>query len=223
MQIIKKLYRANYTGEEVVTSLTYQNADWQVERQWIPTGLVNDHNNSSALVIGGGHTWQEPNKGFDLKYVARQKSFPKLQTYATNNVYEKFKPDFLVVDDDNADVVVQSGYCESNIVYGHAEVILKYPGKLYLIPQDPSWNAGAVATYLACFDGHKKIFLMGFDGEEGNDAFYERAMLQIFNLYNEVEFVRVSPTANYYMPESWKYCVNLRQITFRNFVIEADL
>lgn len=224
MQQIKQLYRANYTGEEVVTSLTYKNADWTVEKQWIPSGVVDNNNErDAALVVGGGNTWQAPKGGFDLKYVKRPKAASRLKTYATNGVYKKFEPDFLVVDDDAAQEVAQSGYCESHIVYAHAEVILQYPGKLYLIPQDPSWNAGAVATYMACFDGHKKIYLMGFDGEQGNDAFYERAMLQLFNLYNEVEFVRVAPTANYYMPESWKYCVNLRQITFRNFVIEADL
>ena len=77
--------------------------------------------------------------------------------------------------------------------------------------------------YLACFDGHKKIFFMGFDGRQGDDAFYDKTLKLVFDLYNQVDFVRVMPTVDYYMPESWKYVPNLRQITFRDFIIEADL
>ena len=64
---------------------------------------------------------------------------------------------------------------------------------------------------------------MGFDGRQGDDVFYEKTLSIVFDLYSEVDFVRVMPTDTYYMPESWKYKVNLRQITFNNFIIEADL
>ena len=48
-------------------------------------------------------------------------------------------------------------------------------------------------------------------------------MLNVMKTYSDVDFVRVSPTREYYMPDSWKYQLNLRQITFKDFVYEVDL
>ena len=91
------------------------------------------------------------------------------------------------------------------------------------MPQGPAWNSGAIATYLAAFDGHKKVYMMGFDGRQGDDLFYEKTMGKVFDLYPEVDFVRVMPTEHFYTPESWKNYLNLRQIDFRSFVLEADI
>jgi 3'-phosphoadenosine 5'-phosphosulfate sulfotransferase (PAPS reductase)/FAD synthetase len=41
--------------------------------------------------------------------------------------------------------------------------------------------------------------------------------------YPRVEFIRVMPTENWYMHDTWKYQLNLRQITFNDFVREVDL
>lgn len=225
MQTIKKLYRESYTGEEVITKLTYVNNKWEKEVDFIPNSITSSYTTSQALVIGGGSSWKDFN--FDITHVANHKGglfgANRLQTYGTNKTYQFLETDFLVIDKDEAPAIAKTDYPVEHIVYAHAQEIIDYPGKFYLIPQDPSWNAGSVATYMACFDGHTKIFLLGFDGKEGNGAFYEQTMLEVFNLYPEVEFVRVSPTPEYYMPESWKYCVNVRQITLRQFVIEADL
>jgi hypothetical protein len=229
MQTIKQLYRESYKGEDVVTTLTYKNAQWTPEYEWIPNAITNIYTTTQAIVIGGGSraSWRHEYEGFDIEHLARHKGglfgSNKLQTYGTNRLYKEITPDFLVIDNKEVDGIIASGYCNDNIVYAHANPILDHPGKFYLIPQDPSWNAGTIATYLACFDGHTKIFLLGFDGKQGDDAFYEKTMKMVFDLYPEVDFVRVTPTPEYYMPETWKYNINLRQITFREFVIEADI
>jgi hypothetical protein len=224
---IKRLYRENYFGEEVVTKLTYEGGQWQEERDWIMNQVSNTRTSSQAIVIGGGSTWREGQFAFDTEHIKNHKgglfAANKLQIYGANGIYDKIVPDFLIVDDDHADKVVADDITSECIVYAHAKAIIEYPGKFYLIPQDPPWNAGSVATYLACFDGHTKIFLMGFDGKEGDDFFYEQTMLQLFTIYSDVEFIRVAPTVDYYMPESWKYCPNVRQIDFRGFVYAADL
>jgi hypothetical protein len=229
MQTIKQLYRESYKGEDVVTNLIYQNAQWTPQYEWIPNAITNIHTTSQAVVIGGGSRaeWRHPTQGFDIDHLSRHKGglygSDKLQTYGTNRLYKEFTPDFLIIDNKEVNDIVESGYCNDNIVYAHANPILDHPGKFYLIPQDPSWNAGAIAVYLACFDGHTKVFLLGFDGRQGDDVFYEKTMKIVFDLYPDVDFVRVCPTPNYYMPESWKYMINLRQITFREFVLEADI
>lgn len=227
MQKIKKTYRDTYTGEEVITKLTYSGSAWEKETDFIPNTVTNIYTTTQALVIGGGQSWLDPQFGFDVTHIKNHKGGEfgrnRLQTYGTNSVYKLLPTDFLVIDDDKALELSLSPYARTNIVYAHASAILEYPGKFYLIPQDPSWNAGTIATYMACFDGHKKIFLLGFDGEQGADAFYTKTMEHVFNTYYDVDFVRVTPTPGYYMPEEWKYCVNVRQITMQQFVIEADL
>jgi hypothetical protein len=229
MQTVKQLYRESYTGEDVVTNLTYKNAQWTPEREWIPNTITNIRTTSQAIVIGASlkAEWRHEYQGFDINLLATHKGglfgADRLQTYGTNQLYKEFTPDFLIIDTEEVAEIVESGYCNDNIVYAHANSILDHPGKFYLIPQDPSWNAGTIAVYLACFDGHSKVFLMGFDGRQGDDVFYEKTLKLVFELYPNVDFVRVTPTPEYYIPESWKYQVNLRQITFREFVIEADI
>lgn len=224
---IKRLYRENYSGEEVVSKLTYEDGQWHEERDWIMNHVSNAKTSTQALVIGGGKSWQEGQFEFDIAHVKKHKAglfgINRLQTYGANGVYNKIVPDFLVVDDDHAEQAIRDDITRNTIVYAHARKIIEHPGKFYLIPQDPPWNSGTIATYMACFDGHNKVFLMGFDGKENQDTFYEKSMLQIFEMYNDVEFIRVAPTIGYYMPDSWLYCPNVRQIDFRQFVIEADL
>lgn len=224
---IKRLFRENYQGEEVVSKLTYENGQWVEERDWIMNHVSNTRLSSQAIVIGGGSSWKDGDFKFNLDHIKNHKGgirgANKLQVYGANGMYQYLMPDFLVVDDDHAEQSIQDGATYSTIVYAHAKKIIEFPGRFYLIPQDPPWNAGTLATYMACFDGHTKIFLMGFDGKPGDDAFYEQTMMQLFTLYHDVEFIRVAPTVGYYMPESWKYCANVRQIDYRGFTLEADL
>jgi len=245
MQEIKKLYRANYTGEEVISSMTYEGGTWNFEREEVPNMVTNTHVSNNAVVIGNGVS----RKQFDLNLIKNHKGgllgSKALQTYGCNALYRDFTPNFLVA---NGDEIVKelatNTYTENNIVYTNANAILDYPGRFYLIPQDPGWNAGTIAAYMACFDGHKKVYLLGFDGidntESGyniyagtrgysvpsygyNDEFWVKSMSHLFSVYDDVDFVRVSPTGTWQLPEAWKYAVNLRQIDFRQFTIEADL
>jgi hypothetical protein len=112
------------------------------------------------------------------------------------------------------------------------------------VPQDYVSNAGTVATYLACFDGHEKIYLLGFDNGAGenysnnmyadtngytnihqnySDDYWIMAMEHVMSVYNEVEFVRVTSTPNYVCPPGWRKLPNFRQISFNQYIIEADL
>ena len=105
-------------------------------------------------------------------------------------------------------------------------------------------NAGTIATYLACFDGHEKIYLLGFDNSAGDgynnniyagspgyapmlsnysDIFWIMSMERIMLMYNEIEFVRVCPTPGYNCPVSWLRLPNFKQISFNDYIIEADL
>jgi hypothetical protein len=248
MKQIQELYRAAYTGENIVTDLTYVGKQWSASQEWIGNSVVNNQISNQACIIGNGIS----RKKFDINAVFNHfggiLGTLKLQTYGCNALYRDYTPDFLVVSGEINGIVkevAESGYCNDHIVYASALQIQEYPGQFYLAPQDLGWNSGSLATYIAAFDGHTKIFMIGFDGQdtigsnynmyagtpgyEGADhahafsQFFDVTMKDIYDTYSKVDFVRVMPSRNSTIPESWKYCLNFRQIDFNDFILEADL
>lgn len=245
MQRIKKLYRSEYTGEDMVTDLTWERGEWKQTKEFIDSAVTNNQTSNRAVVIGNG----ESRVDFDLGLIQNHRGglfgSTTLQSYGCNALYRDFEATFSVAT--GPDMIAElkdSGYCDNHIVYANAQFIAKNPGKFYLIPQDPAFNAGSIATYLACFDGHKQVYLLGFDfTHDGNannnvyagtnaytpadtvtsDAIWIKAMSQIMETYADVDFVRVCATKEFRGPEALKYLPNYRQISYREFVLEADL
>jgi hypothetical protein len=240
------MYRSDYVGEDVITSATLEGGEWAYEKENIPNAIFNNQISDRAVIIGNGSHRAD----FDLNLIKNHKggllASGAFQTYGCNALYRDYQPHFLVVTGDNRFIeeIANSGYCENNIVYANAQDIVRHPGKFYLTPQDPAWNSGAIATYIACFDGHKQVYLLGFDNNDTDgyqyniyagtngygidnvdrsDAFWTLAMLEVFNTYSDVDFVLVTEWGNQYMPDPWKYQMNLRQISYRDFVVECDI
>ena len=245
MQNLKQIYRATYAGEHVVTNLTYQGNDWTPETEYIANSVFSTYTTTQAIAIGNG----ESRLPVDLTYIGNHKGglygSNKLQSYGCNALYRDFTPDFLVATGDEIiEEIANSGYAADNIVYTNADSIIKYPGKFYLIPQNPYLDSGAIAAYMACFDGHQKVFLLGYDNCVGhqpvqnvykdtpgyptaddshNGRFWELSLAGIIKLYSDVEFVRIMPTKEYDIPLDWGRLPNFRQIDFRDFILEADI
>jgi hypothetical protein len=249
MQKIKQIYRSTYTGEELIRTMNYIGGEWVKDSEFIPNVIDNKQISGKAVVLGNGtsRTHLHPDL-FGLLKNNRGGLFgaKRVQTYGCNAILRDFSPEFTVANDPMAAELVNKGLCDLNIIYGTAQMVQSYPTKFYLVPQNPNWDAGSTAAYLACFDGHAQVYLMGFDGHTGDDSgyhynvysgtygypgketpsterFFEESLLHVMQTYSDVDFVRVVPSKNFYMPESWKYQLNLRQIEFRDFVYEADL
>jgi hypothetical protein len=245
MQILKQLYRANYAGENIVTQLNLISGEWNPETEFVPNGVINTHSTNQAVAIGNG-----PSRlVFDLGHIARHKGgllgTDRLQSYGCNALYRDFTPDFLIANgDDIINEIFNSGYANNNIVYTHAESVLKYPGKFYLLPQNIHIDAGALAAYMAAFDGHKKIFLLGYDsydvtmptdniyvGTPGypdpgvlhSGEFIGKSLTNVVKAYGDVEFIRVMPQDSWNIYYALKPLPNFRQIDYRDFVLEADI
>ena len=250
MQRVKQLYREQYTGENIVTTLNYVNSAWASSTEFVRNSVFNNQISNKAVVLGNGPSRLELNPNlFNLLKDHRGGLLAAgaLQTYGCNAITRDFIPDFVVANDEVAHELVNSGACEKTIIYGTAAMVLKYPGKFYLVPQQPTWDMGAIAAYLACFDGHQTVYLMGFDCYDGHgaehhtynvyvdtpgypsadspntEAFFVKTLTQVIQTYNNVEFVRVMPADTYSIPDAWKYLLNLRQISFNTFVHEVDL
>jgi hypothetical protein len=248
MQKIKKLYRSTYTGEDLIREMTYTGGEWVKTKEFVPNQITNIQISGKAVVLGNGSSRLELHPNL-LTLLATHKggllASGRVQTYGCNAILRDFSPDFTIANDALAPELVNKGLCDTNIIYGTSDMVLDYPGKFYLVPQNPNWDSGALAAYLACFDGHKTVYLMGFDTHSGDpnyhmnvysgtfgyphkrspttEKYFEQTLKAVMDTYNDVDFVRVSPTPNFYMPELWKYQLNLRQITFNDFVLEVDL
>jgi hypothetical protein len=245
MQKLKQLYRSSYAGENIITQLTYEHGEWNPETEMVPNQVFNTYTTTQALVIGNG----ESRADFDLIHIANHKGgllgANRLQTYGCNALYRDFAPDFLVaVGDEIVKEIAESEYSANGIVYANGQHVVEYPGKFYLIPQNVAFDAGSLAVYLACFDGHKKIFLMGFDGydevskinniykgtngypetyEIQNETFWNRSLNTVMDTYPDVEFISVMPTQQWYAHPMFDSKPNFRQIDYRDFVLEADV
>ena len=135
-------------------------------------------------------------------------------------------------------------YAEDGIVYSSAERCLENPGKFHLIPHNVRMNAGALAVYLAAFDNHKNIYMIGYEGQHGGPGYnsniyagtpgyapkdhtgnsekWERNMCKIFSAYPDISFTIVDNNINGY-PDDYKWYKNVRKIDYRDFVSELDL
>lgn len=245
MQRIKKLHRSDYAGEEITTNLRWAGGEWHSTKEFIPNRIQNLQQSNRAVIIGNGNS----RKTFDISLLKLHRGYGQglgaVQTYGCNAVYRDYESTFSVVTGrEMADEIANSGYCDDHIVYSHSQNIQKYPGKFYLPPQDPGLNAGALATYIAAFDGHKTIYMLGFDGAHGDDhnnnvyagtqsyadidQHYsdEQWVINqrhIMELYDDVDFVRVKATSGQVCPERWLELLNFRQLTYQQFVLEIDL
>lgn len=250
MQKLKKIYRKDYQGEDVVTSRIYANSRWNPTIEFVSNSSNITPSSSNAVVLGNGPTRLE----FDCsrfldhrngnKWMLKNNKINFL-TYGCNALYRDYRPDFLVVTGDlMVREVADSGFCDSKIAYANNEPLVDYPGKYHLIPQNPLFNSGAIAAYLAAFDGHKKVYMLGFDGNDTpnhnynvykdtanypdsrtavTDDFWVLSLEEVMAAYNETEFIRVMPTTSFKTPDAWKYYLNFRQIDFRQFASEVGL
>jgi hypothetical protein len=245
LQKLNKIYRANYGGERITTEAAFQGSEWLYKTEWVPTAVANNQLSKIATIIGNGSSRKTFPTKLLMTHLAGRLGAKSMQTYACNAAYRDINPTFLVaVGNEICDEIADSGYCDRNIVYTNSDKILKYPNKFYLIPQDYVSNAGTVAAYLACFDGHEKIYLLGFDNTAGDnynnniyagtpgyanemhnysDDYWILSMEHVMSVYSEVEFVRVTSTPNYVCPSTWRKLPNFRQISFNQYIIEADL
>lgn len=241
---VAKSYRKDYTGEDIITERKKEGNNWYETVETVPNAITNNQISNRAVIIGNSPSRLEFNLNH-LKKFSGLLGADTLQSYGCNAVYRDFSPDFLIaVGNEITKELASSEYIKNNIVYTSAIHLLEYPNKFYLIPYNPYADAGTTAAYIACFDGHKKVYLLGFDEQDapgvnfnvyagtngydkletdvGSDKWIANR-LELFTLYNDVDFVWVTPYGRSTVPESHKSCVNFRQISLREFVLETDL
>jgi hypothetical protein len=216
-------YRTDYAGEFVILETRWDAGKKEEAREWIPNPIENHHLSGRAACIGSDvDRWR-----FDYTRLQRHRGgllgSKKLQTYGTGLVAQEMRLDFAVETNSNGLAkILETGYQQDNIVYTTGRNCISSPGEFYLIPHKPRLIDMALAVYIAAFDGHQEIFLLGYTDETNGDALnWESQLTEIFTAYPGVKFYLVGESTR--MLDQWIECFNVQSIDYPYFISYCDV
>ena len=218
-----KHHRSDYLGEFVLTETRWQNGIKDQQREWIANPIENQHISNRAGVIGS----RVDRDRFDYSRLRRHRGGllgkNRLQTYGCGEIWQDLILDFWVsTDKEHCANVIANKYHEKSIAYSSTGTVLQYPGNFYVVPFQPYIDDKAAAVYLAAFDGHKEIFLLGYNNDTptGNSA-WQSHVLEVMQTYFDAQFWLVGTASN--MPGSWRSCANVDTMDYRRFISYCDV
>jgi len=216
-------YRADYPGEFIVTEAVWLNGKREETREFIPNPIENQHISGRAACIGSNldqeffdYTRLEKHRGGLL-------GSKKLQTYGVGSIAKQMRLDFAVEKNlNNLKEIIDLGYQVNNIVYTSPTNCLLYPGEFYIVPHNPRIADIAQLLYLAAFDGHKEIFMIGYNQETpvGTLNWIENVR-EVMDAYPGVIFYMVGEKTN--MPDLWMEAYNTKNLSSQDFIYYCDV
>jgi hypothetical protein len=221
--MIQARYRTDYAGEFVILEIKWVAGKKEESREWIPNPIENQHLSGRAACIGSSlDRWR-----FNYAHLQRHRGgllgSKKLQTYGTGSIALDMRLDFAVETDPKIlTEILKTGYQVDNIVYTTARNCISSPGEFYLIPHKPRLFDEIIAVYLAAFDGHQEIFLLGYTDETEIAAPNWQAQLaELFLAYSGVKFYLVGESTR--MPDAWVECFNVHTMPYSEFISYCDV
>ena len=215
-----------YEGEEIIEKIVISGGVKNYHRKYIPRSVFHDPEDKPAFILGNAPSRSK----IDITKLKEHG-----YTYGCNAIYRDFTPDFLVtVDVAIAGEIVESGYAKDNVVYGGYKSILTHGEDITLIPKHPAFSTGNTATHIASFDGHKEVYLIGFNPDpkqktvdniyngtncykpEGTTIMHELWVKQLQKIFEAY------PNVNYYLVDMehipfFSYFKNTSNVTIENF------
>jgi len=216
-------YRTDYAGEFVVLETRWSGGKKTESREWIANPIENHHLSGRAACIGSNlDLWQ-----FDYTRLQKHRGgllgSKKLQTYGTGAIAQTMRLDFTVeTHAEGLVTILNSGYQVNNIVYTSPRNCIAHPGEFYLIPYKPRIVDLATVLYLAAFDGHQEIFMLGYTDETpGEHTEWINHITKIFSAYTGTKFFLVGESTR--MPDVWANCANVQVMKYRDFIGYCDV
>lgn len=220
---MQQRYRIDYEGEFVITESRWVGGRKEQTREWVPNPIVNQHISGRAACIGSVvDRWQ-----FDHTVLRRHRggllSSKKLQTYGIGDITKEMNLDFAVeIDRKQLIEIKESGYSEKNIVYTTARMCVENPGEFYLIPYNPILCNLAMPLYLAAFDNHREIFLIGYNNDTpSGTSNWQLQVAQVIMAYPGTQFTVVGIRSN--IPDQWFDLPNVNNLSYREFISYCDV
>lgn len=221
--MIQARYRSDYAGEFVLLETKFEHGKKIEKREWIANPIDNHHISGRAAVIGSRTDVPQ----FSFTKLARHHGGllgkKKLQTYGSNDLWQDMKFDFVVaIESENVEAITAANYNQENIVYSTARNCVRHAGKFYLVPHAPVLDELSMAVYMAAFDGHREVFLLGYNNDTPMvDKNWSAYLNHVLQAYAATDFVLVGTASN--MPSVWRQNRNVRTIKYREFVSYCDV
>jgi len=216
-------YRQDYAGEFIILESRWVGGKKIEKREWIENPIQNQHISGRAVCIGSSFDQFR----FDYTKLQRHRGgllgSKKVQTYGVGNITQEMRLDFAVeFDQAKLKEIILTKYQENNIVYTNPRNCIDIPGEFYLIPLAPRLIEIAAILYLAAFDGHQEIFLLGYNIETPvNQPSWFNQVRQVMDTYAGVKFYLVGEKAN--MPDIWMEAANAEHLTYGDFIGYCDI
>lgn len=221
--MIQTRYRRDYDGEFVILETRYAQGRKEQKREWVPNPIENHHLSGRAAVIGSDCDLEL----FDFPRLQYHKGGllgkKRLQTYGSGDLWRKMRFDFLVETDiSELQLIKQAQYNESNIVYTTGKNCIQMPGEFYLVPYVTRRDPLALAPYLAAFDGHREIFMLGYTNDTlGREKNWHEQVDEVIKSYDTTDFIFVGVEAN--IPLIWRANRNAKIMSYRDWISYCDV
>lgn len=221
--MITARHRSDYLGEFVLTETRWRDGIKNQHREWIPNPIENLHVSGRAAVIGS----DADRDRFDHARLRRHRGgllgSKRLQTYGSGVVWQQMVLDFWIsTQRDQAAAALASGYCGHSTAYSSIRMCFDNPGNFFVVPFQPVIDDLAAAVYLAAFDGHREVFLLGYSEDTpAQESAWQQHMCWVFDAYASTQFWLVGTAAN--MPAAWRSRSNVDTMDHRRFVTYCDV
>ena len=216
-------YRTDYAGEFVIVESRRIGGRREEKREWIANPIENQHISGRAACISGATDRDK----FDYTRLQRHRGgllgSKKLQTYGVGKLTFEMRLDFAVESNiEQLTRIIETGYQENNVVYTTPRNCILHPGEFYLIPQTPNLIDLVLPLYLAAFDGHQEIFLLGYNIETQIESQnWIQQVRTVMDAYSGITFFFIGESTN--MPDLWMDASNSKCLTYREWVSYCDV
>jgi hypothetical protein len=217
-------YRSDYDGEFIITQSVWSGGKKRQTREWVANPIENQHISGRAVCIGSDHDLSH----FDYTRLQRHRGgllgSKKLQTYGTGQISTEMKLDFTIeTQDDVLQNLIDNNIHIENIVYTTPKRCIQHPGMFYFVPYNPVLIREALLIYLAAFDGHQEVFLLGYTNQAtvGSTAF-EYQVAAVIKNYASTKFYVVAEH-QHHIPTAWLEHANVQAFDYRQFVSYCDV
>lgn len=220
--MLQQRYRKEYDGEFVIIETVIANGQKSQTREWIANPIENQHISGRAAVIGSD--WDL--EFFKFERLQRHRGgirgSKRLQTYGTGNIWQYMKLDFYAsTNQKQLTGIAKNLYHESTVVYASANDCIRRPGSFYIVPYVPTLCDLTLPVYLAAFDGHQEVFLLGYHLELDTDQPWIKDLDAIISTYDATNFIWVGRVHG--IPDIFKYRANFRQMEYRTWISYCDV
>lgn len=186
--------------------------------------------NNIAFVLGNGQSRLNIN---------HRKLKDKGTIYGCNALYREFEPDHLIaVDVKMVNEIIASGYHHTHSVWTNPNRGINATTGINYFSPHKGWSSGPTALHFASTQGHKTIYILGFD-YQGNNGLFNNVYADTFNYKKSTDSstffgnwlgqtektVHEFPSITYYrviekgyfVPDKLQGVRNLQHITFEEF------